>query len=120
MHAVNQKVLRKTLSNILIVRRFLGMPVSVGIALLLMSFEPTPWASTQQIAELADVSDDTARRRVHDLVSINRAECKVEGGRHYFRLRPAFAQTLVQKMEWDHTIIGDVPSIPQLATADCD
>jgi hypothetical protein len=120
MHAVNHKFFKNALSNILILRRFLGTPVSVGTAMLLLTFEPDPWATTQQIAEMSDVSEDTARRRVRDLVSINRADCRIEAGRHYFRLRPAFAQSLVAKMKWDHTIIGDVPDIPQPATADCD
>lgn len=120
MHAVHQKFFKKALSNILIVRRMVGEPVSVGVAMLLLTVEPDPWATTQQIAEMSDVSEDTARRRVRDLVSVNRADCKVEGGRHYFRLRPAFAQSLVAKMHWDHTIVGEVPNLPQPATADCD
>jgi hypothetical protein len=119
MHTIHKKVFDNTLSNILTIRHFLGKPAAVGIAMLFMSMEPDPWRSTQQIAEMADVSEDTVRRRVHDLVSINRAECRTEGGRHLFRLKPSFAQTVVSKMKWDHTIIGSVPDIPQDATADC-
>lgn len=120
MHADKQKVFRNTLSNILTLRRFLGSPVAVGISMLLLTFDPDPWATPQQLAELADVSDDTVRRRVNDLVSINRAECKVQHGRHLYRLRPAFAAALVDKLAWDHTILGGVPELPQDAVADCD
>lgn len=119
MHAAHRLLFRNTLSNLTMLRRFLGSPVTVGVALLFLSFEPDPWGSAQQIAELADVSDDTVRRRANELVRVNRAQCREEHGRHFYRLNPTFAQTIVDKMKWDHAVIKTAPQLPQDATADC-
>lgn len=120
MHAEHEHIFRNTLTNLRAITKTLGNPPEIGLALLAKHVDDDAWSTVQELSELVDVSEDTVRRRLSDLVSLNRVLSTDRGGRRLYRLRPAYAKRVLESMKWDHTLYGKVPEAPQNAVADCD
>jgi DNA-binding transcriptional ArsR family regulator len=63
----------------------------IGLPLVCAYFEGT-WLTTREIAEEADLSEDTAARRLSELVAIGRVERRRSGRSHLYRAGGAAAQ----------------------------
>lgn len=79
--------------------KLLGSPAAVGMALVEALHAGAPWLSPQEAAARAKVSDDTARRRLDELASIDRAEIyDIGSGRKLYRIAPEVAESIMSRL----------------------
>ena len=79
--------------------KLLGTPVFVGMALVEGHFAGNPWLTPQQAAVRADVSVDTARRRLGELVHCGRARAaRWEGPGRLYRIEPHVAESVMARL----------------------
>ncbi len=80
--------------------KLLGSPAAVGMALVEAHCAGSPWLSPQEAAARARVSDDTARRRLVELVQVGRAvsrQAEPNVGSLY-RIAPEIAESIMAKL----------------------
>lgn len=82
------------LARVLWAERVIGN-APIGAALIYAYFIDGRFRSAIEIAKLAKVSEDTARRQLTKLARIGRVEERVENRARVFRIDPALAQRAV-------------------------
>jgi hypothetical protein len=79
--------------------KLLGDPAAVGLALIEAYYSGNPWLSPQQAAARAKVSDDTARRRLNELVQAGRAvSSSWEGPGKVYCIKPEIAEKIAARL----------------------
>jgi len=114
MHAVEKA--RRMLVNGIYLQRMLGGRGLAGLALMVALYAGDPWQTVQQIAEAADMSEDTVRRRMNDLVQAGRVRERDESHRKLYAINPDIARTIMQRVANENV---EFPTESQDAVADC-
>jgi hypothetical protein len=84
--------------------KLLGSPASVGMALVQAHYGDAPWITAQEAAASAQVSDDTARRKLVALVRIGRAQVRDHsqdeeaGQARRYRIAPSVAESVMSRL----------------------
>jgi hypothetical protein len=84
-----------TIDAALFIVKMFGNPGFVGMALCEAHYAGQPWVTSVQVAERVKCSDDTARRRLNELVAINRVECRTECRVRFYRVNPRVADSVM-------------------------